>query len=387
MIPRLLTGLIKQRLAKEKAIILLGPRQVGKTTLLFGLLENDHNVLYLDCDEPDVRKRLTEPTSTELRNLFGDHHLVVIDEAQRIKNIGLTTKLIVDKLKKVKIILSGSSALELANTINEPLTGRKFEFLLLPFSTLELVNHFGRLETERQLEQRLIFGFYPDLVLHPSEARERLSELVTSYLYKDIFTYQDIRRPGLLPDLLEAIARQVGNEVSYHELASLLGVDGETVKRYIDLLEKSYVIFKLRSFSRNLRNELKKSIKIYFFDNGVRNAILGNYQPLELRTDIGALWENFFISERIKLHYFNRTEVKAYFWRTKQQQEIDYIEEINGKISVFECKWNPKSKTTFSSTFIREYSPKATHLVTRENYLEYLLSDTLASSTGAKEKN
>jgi len=373
MISRVVTSTLNERLGKGKAIVLLGPRQVGKTTMLLDILEKDKAGVYLDCDEPDIRKRLTEPTSSEIKNLIGDHRLVIIDESQRIKNIGLTAKLMVDKFKNVQFILSGSSALELSNSINEPLTGRKFEFLLLPFSTQELVNHYGRLEEERQLEQRLIYGFYPDIVLHPAEARERLSDLVSSYLYKDIFTYQDVRKPDLLPNLLEAIARQVGNEVSYHELGSLIGADGETTKRYIDLLEKNFVLFRLRSFSRNLRNELKKSRKIYFYDNGVRNAILGNYQSLELRTDVGALWENFCISERIKMHHFSRTDVKPYFWRTKQQQEIDYIEEINGEITAYECKWNPSAKASFSSSFINEYKPKETLIIHRENYMDFLL--------------
>ena len=374
MIPRLVTGPLHERLGKGKAIVLLGPRQVGKTTLLLDLLEKDTSGLYLDCDEPDIRKRLTEPTSADIKNLIGDHHLVIIDEAQRIKNIGLAAKIMVDKFKGVQFILSGSSALELSNAINEPLTGRKFEFLLLPFSTRELVQQYSRLEEQRQLEQRLIYGFYPEIVLHPAEARERLSDLVSSYLYKDIFTYQDVRKPDLLPNLLEAIARQVGNEVSYHELGSLIGVDGETAKRYIDLLEKNFVLFRLRSFSRNLRSELKKSRKIYFYDNGVRNAILGNYQPIGLRTDVGALWENFCISERIKMHHFSRLEMKPYFWRTKQQQEIDYIEEVNGALTVFECKWSPVTKFSFTSAFLQAYKPAETHVIHRENYLEYLLA-------------
>jgi len=372
MIPRLINGTLKERLGKGKAIVLLGPRQVGKTTMLLDILDKGKAGVYLDCDEPDIRKRLTEPTSAEIKNLIGDHHLVIIDEAQRIKNIGVTAKLMVDKFKNVQFILSGSSALELSNSINEPLTGRKFEFLLLPFSTQELVNHDGRLAEERQLEQRLIYGFFPDIVLHPAEARERLTELVTSYLYKDIFAYQDIRKPDLLPNLLEAIARQVGNEVSYHELGTLIGADGETTKRYIDLLEKNYVLFRLRSLSRNLRNELKKSHKIYFYDNGVRNAILGNYQPIELRTDMGALWENFCISERIKMHHFSRTEMKPYFWRTKQQQEIDYIEEINGELMAYECKWSPAAKVSFSSTFLDAYKPRETRVIHRENYIDFL---------------
>jgi predicted AAA+ superfamily ATPase len=341
--------------------------------MLQEIMKQDSRALYLDMDEPDLRKRLTEPTSSELKNIIGDHELVVIDEAQRVKNIGLTIKLLVDKFKSVKVIVSGSSALELANTINEPLTGRKFEFLLLPFSTKELALHFGNIEEQRQLEQRIIYGFYPEVVLHPTDARERLSEIVSSYLYKDIFTYQDVRKPEMLPNLLEALARQVGHEVTYHELGTLLGVDNETIRRYIDLLEKSFVIFRLRSFSRNLRDELKKSRKIYFYDNGVRNAILGNYQPLSLRTDVGALWENFCISERIKMHLFSRTESKPFFWRTRQQQEIDYIEEINGELFAFECKWNPTVKATFPLSFRNAYEPKETKVMHRENYMEFLL--------------
>ncbi len=374
MISRLVTSTLSERLGKGKAVILLGPRQVGKTTMLLDILEKDKAGLYLDCDEPDIRKRLTEPTSAEIKNLIGDHRLVIIDESQRIKNIGLTTKLMVDKFKNVQFVLSGSSALELSNSINEPLTGRKFELVLLPFSTQELVNHYGRLEEHRQLEQRLIYGFYPDIVLHPAEARERLTGLVSSYLYKDIFTYQDVRKPDLLPNLLEAIARQVGSEVSYHELGTLIGADGETAKRYIDLLEKNFVLFRLRSFSRNLRTELKKSRKIYFYDNGVRNAILGNYQPLQLRTDTGGLWENFCISERIKMHLYSRTEMKPYFWRTKQQQEIDFIEEINGELMAYECKWNPGVRTSFSSTFVNAYKPALMQTMHRENYMDLLTS-------------
>ena len=283
MIERLLKNLIEKRLYRNKAIIVIGPRQVGKTTLLKMLVSDTKNkVLEWNCDEPDVRRRLTEPTSTELKAEIGDADLILIDEAQRVKNIGITLKLLIDNYPEKQVIATGSSAIEMSNSINEPLTGRKYEYVMYPFSCEELFNEFGEQEERRMLERRLIYGSYPEVVNNSGEERETLTELVGSYLYKDIFSFQDVRKPEIIEQLLQALALQIGSEVSYNELGRLLGLNTATVQRYIDLLEKSYVVFHLRSFSRNVRSELKKSRKIYFYDNGVRNALIGDYKPLEL---------------------------------------------------------------------------------------------------------
>ncbi len=354
---------------------MLGPRQAGKTTLLRTLVADQSEAsVWLNCDEPDTRKTLQEPTSSLLRNLIGDATLLVIDEAQRVKNIGLTLKLITDQLPHVQLIATGSSSLELANEINEPLTGRKIKYLLLPFSTEELIMHHGLQEERRLLSQRLVFGMYPDVVINPGKERRTLQNLSSSYLYKDIFSFQDVRKPETLETLLEALALQVCSEVSYHELAQTVGVDSATVRRYIDLLEKAFVIFRLRSFSRNLRNELKKSRKIYFYDNGIRNAIINNFQSLELRTDQGALWENFLVSERQKYLHFHEIYTNRYFWRTKQQQEIDYLEDRDGQLHASEFKWNKQAKAHFSPTFLNAYPNSTTLTITPDNYTDWLTS-------------
>ena len=301
MIERLLKEQISKRLYRGKVVIVVGPRQVGKTTLLRMLIDDtDRKVLVWNCDEPDVRRKLADPTSTELGAETANADLILIDEAQRVQNIGITLKLLVDNYPEKQVVVTGSSAIELSNSINEPLTGRKYEYMMFPFSTEELIREFGATEERRMLERRLIYGSYHEVVNHPGEERETLTDLVSSYLYKDIFSFQDVRKPEIIEQLLQAIALQVGSEVSFNELGRLLGLTSITVQRYIDLLEKVYVLFHLRSFSRNVRSELKKSRKIYFYDNGVRNALLGDYKPLALRNDAGALWENYIISERMK---------------------------------------------------------------------------------------
>ncbi len=381
MVFRTIYKSLQEELFAGKALLVLGPRQAGKTTLLRTLTAaQSAPSLWLNCDEPDIRKILQEPTSSLLRQLIGEATLVVIDEAQRVKNIGLTLKLITDELPSVQLIATGSSSLELANEISEPLTGRKIEYLLLPFSTEELIQNHGLLEERRLLPQRLVFGMYPDVVTNPGKERRTLQNLSGSYLYKDIFQFQDVRKPELLETLLEALALQVCSEVSYHELAQTVGVDAATVRRYIDLLEKTFVIFRLRSFSRNLRNELRKSRKIYFYDNGIRNAIINNFQTIDLRADQGALWENFLVSERQKFLHFHEIYTNAYFWRTKQQQEIDYLEERDGQLRACEFKWSVKNKPNlsshFSKTFLNAYPNSITQVVTPENYTEWLLADT-----------
>ena len=373
MINRIIIQRIKEVLFKGKTIMLFGPRQSGKTTLL-EMLAGDirEKVLLLDCDEPDIRKELTDVTSTQLMHRFGDARVVMIDEAQRIKNIGITLKLIHDKIKGVQLIVTGSSSLELTGETSEPLTGRKYEFLLLPLSTAEMIGHTDETTEKRLLEQRLLYGLYPGVVNEPGNERKILTNLIGSYLYKDIFTFQDIRKPEIIESLLEALALQAGNEVSYHELAITLGIDQLTVRRYIDLLEKAFVVFRLRSFSRNVRNEIRKSRKIYFYDNGVRNALISNFSQINLRTDKGSLWENFLVSERLKLLNNLQIDAKRYFWRTAQQQEVDYIEERDGQLSAYEFKWTEKKMNKLPSTFLKAYPDALTSFVNSSNYLDFV---------------
>lgn len=271
------------------------------------------------------------------------------------------------------MIVTGSSSLELSNEISEPLTGRKYEYNLFPFSVKELTGFSNVLQERQLLEQRLIYGSYPEIVNRPAEAAESLFNLVGSYLYKDLLAFNDVRKPSQLEKLVEAIALQVGSEVSYSELGQIIRADNQTVERYIDLLEQSFVLFRLSAFSGNLRNEIKKGRKIYFYDNGVRNAVIQNFSPLNLRQDTGALWENYFVSERIKYNHYARNFVKSYFWRSFQQQEIDLIEKDNDALTAYELKWNPRKQAKFPKTFLNAYPIKASHTVTPENYLEFVL--------------
>ena len=373
MVNRLITSTIKQKFFRGKAIIVVGPRQVGKTTLLKMLAnEYDRKVLVWNCDEPDVRRKLTDPTSTMLGNETAGYDIVFIDEAQRVQNIGITLKLLIDNYPGKQVVVTGSSAIELSNSINEPLTGRKYEYVLFPFSVEELVKENGIQEERRLLERRLIYGAYPEVVNNPGEERETLTNLVSSYLYKDIFAFQDVRKPEIIEQLLQALALQVGREVSFNELGRLLGLNSVTVQRYIDLLEKSYVIFHLRSFSRNVRSELKKSRKFYFCDNGVRNALIGDYKPLALRTDTGALWENYLISERMKHNAYNAFYGKSYFWRTQQQQEVDYIEDYDGVLHAYEFKWSGTKQPRLTDTFMKNYPDHTFKVVNRDNYLDFI---------------
>ena len=373
LIERHITPKIKEKFFQGKAILLFGARQVGKTTLLKKLISDVGDYTYINGDESDMRQELLEPTSTKLKELIRDNKFIFIDEAQRITNIGIVIKLIVDNIDNVQVIASGSSSFELANKINEPLTGRKFEFELFPFSFEELANHYGVIEEKRKLEHRLIFGNYPEIVTHQNNENELLKLLSDSYLFKDIFSLEEIRKPVYFQKILKALALQIGNEVSYTELANLTGCNKITVEKYIDLLEKTFVIFTLTSFSRNVRNEIKKSKKIYFFDNGIRNAVIGNYLPISKRTDIGGLWENYIISERVKFCRNHFEWTNFYFWRTTQKQEIDLIEENNGKLFSYEIKWNIKAKLKLISTFHNNYKVEKSSVITPKNYSEFLL--------------
>jgi predicted AAA+ superfamily ATPase len=375
MIKRDLEEQINKRFGKGKAILLIGPRQVGKTTLFNKLLERKEH-LFLNGDDPTVRKLLTNPNIEQLKNIIGNYKVVFIDEAQRIDTIGLTLKLITDQLKSVQLLVSGSSAFELNNQTQEPLTGRKWEYQLYPISWNEFENNVGYLKAQQQLELRVVYGMYPDVINNFGDEKEILKQLTDSYLYKDILSYGGIRKPEILEKLLRALAFQIGSEVSYNELAQLLGIDKKTVSAYVDLLCQAYVIFKLPSFSKNLRNEIKTNQKIYFYDTGVRNMIIGDLNPLEVRQDKGNLWENFLISERLKHNEYTSSLSKGYFWRTVQQQEIDYVEEETNTVSGFEIKWNPQRRVKIPKTFVQTYNTEV-KIITNENFREFIKNNKL----------
>lgn len=371
MIRRISYQLIEDRLFKGKAILVFGPRQAGKSTLVENILENrDH--LYLNGDDADVREMLTNTTATKLKAITGNKKILFIDEAQRIPEIGLTLKLITDQAKDVQVIATGSSAFELAGKVNEPLTGRKYEFLLYPLSFGEMVMHHGLVQEKRLIEHRMVYGYYPEIVTKPGEEVELLKLLAGSYLYKDLLTLEQIKKPLLLEKLIRALALQLGNEVSYHELAQMTGSDSKTVDKYIDLLEKAFVVFRLPAFSGNVRNEIKKGKKIYFYDCGIRNAIIGNFNMAGSRTDTGALWENFVIAERMKWLRYNNSDIRQYFWRTNQQQEIDLIEEDGKSLTAFEFKWNKSQKVRFPQTFTNNYAVAGTFVISPGNIEEFL---------------
>lgn len=375
MITRIVYEEIKNACFKEKVILLIGPRQVGKTTLL-KQLHADFNVpsIWLNVDEADVMQSLSDAnTSTKLRQLVGlKTKLVIIDEAQQIIDIGKKLKLMIDTFPEIQFIVTGSSSLDLRNKMAEPLTGRKKEYHLYPLSAEELVNHSTLLEQKRLLETRLIFGSYPDVVNNYGEEREILKELAGSYLYKDLLQLDGIRKASVLDKLLQLIAFQVGSEVSYNELANSIGnIDVATVEKYLDLLEKAYIIFKLPALSRNLRNELKKGKKYYFYDNGVRNVIINNFNPINLRQDKGALWENFLMSERQKFIHYHKIYSNQYFWRTHDRAEIDYIEEREGKLFAYEFKWKA-GKTRFPKSFQAAYPNHELVEVSVENYANFV---------------
>ncbi|MGX1023446.1 ATP-binding protein [Psychroflexus sp. MBR-150] len=371
MIKRTIAENIKTKLNRGKAIIIVGPRQVGKTTLIKELISHE-DFLFFDGDDPATRTLLDTPNTDQIRSLLKNKKIVFIDEAQRINNIGLTAKIIIDQFQDVQLWISGSSSFYIYDEFNESLTGRKWEYKLLPISWEEFEDQVGYLSAEKQLEDRLVYGMYPDVLNNQGEEIQILKDLVNSYLYKDILAYGGVKKPEVLDKLINALALQVGSEVNYNELSQLVGIDRNTVEKYISILEKGYVIFKLPSFSRNLRNEIKKGKKIYFYDNGVRNAIIGSMNKVQLRTDVGALWENFLVAERIKQIEYKNSLANSYFWRTTQQQEIDYIEEISQELQAFEFKWNPAKKAKISKTFINNYNTN-TFFVNRNNFRDFVV--------------
>jgi predicted AAA+ superfamily ATPase len=373
MIERKLDRIIKNKLNKSKVIILMGARQVGKTTLLKSIFQNSKDFLWINGDEFDIQTLFENVSSARLKNVFAKNKIVVIDEAQRIKDIGLKLKLISDELKNIQIVATGSSSFDLANKVNEPLTGRKWEYKMYPLSFGEMVEYHSLIEEKRLLPQRLIYGYYPDIVNNLGEEKERLKLLSDSYLYKDILAFERVQKPEKLLKLLQAIAFQIGSQVSYSELGQMCGLDVKTVEKYIVLLEQCYVVFRLGSFSRNLRNELKNSKKIYFYDNGIRNSIIAEFSIAETRSDIGALWENFLASERKKKLEYEQLWKNTYFWRTCEQKEIDYIEESDGIIEAFEFKWNPNKKYKIPKQFSDNYKCNKFTIVTPDNISDFLL--------------
>lgn len=375
MITRDLQRVIESRCRKGKAIILIGARQVGKSTLFSEISKSiEGGVLSLNCDDPETRALLADANLSEIRLLIGNNKTVIVDEAQRVTGIGLTLKIIVDHFKEVQLLVTGSSSFELHNQLEETLTGRKYEYHLFPVSTGELLRTGGLLMVRQTLEQRLIYGSYPEIVSNPGDAKELLMSMAGSYLYKDILSMEGIRKPALLEKLLVALALQMGSEVSYNELGQTIGSDSKTVEKYIDLLEKCFIVFRLPAISRNMRTELKKSRKVFFYDNGIRNAVLQHFAPLSLRSDVGALWENFVIAERIKKNHYEGRYPKYYFWRTTSQQEIDFVEEEDGVFDAFEMKWNTKrGNMSLPSSFTNNYNVGSMHVVTPENYLDVLV--------------
>ncbi len=373
MINRAITDKVKEKLNTGKAILLFGPRQTGKTTLLHRIFDHKPGVLWLNGDEADVQQLFEKGSSDRLRTIFGENQTVIIDEAQRIANIGTSLKLITDEIRDKQVIATGSSSFELANRTQEPLTGRKWEYFLFPVSFGEMVVHHGLLQEKRMIPHRLVYGCYPEVISNPGKEKELLKLLTDSFLYKDILMIEGLKKPAKIVALLQALAFQTGNEVSYNELGRTIGLDNQTVEKYIDLLEKAFVIFRLGALSRNLRKELKNGRKIYFYDNGVRNALIAQFGPIDLRTDRGALWENYLMAERYKYIAYHGMWVNSFFWRTQDQQEIDYVEEQDGVFKAWEFKWNPQSRARLSKTFSNAYPNTEFSVVTPENVEEFLL--------------
>lgn len=374
MISRTIQESIKQNLFKQKVILLIGARQIGKTTLLRELIKDcPEKSLWLNADELDIKQLLeTANTSTQLLQLFGDAKLIIIDEAQQVENIGLKLKLIIDTNPNLQVIATGSSAFDLLQKSNEPLTGRKKEYHLYPISFSEMVQHTSLLEEKRLLEHRLLYGSYPEVINNPGNEKEVLKEIANSYLYKDLLRYEEIKKSSVIDKLLLALALQVGSEVSYNELAKTIGnINSATVEKYIDLFEKAFVVFKLNALSRNLRNEIKKTKKIYFYDNGIRNAIINNFNPLALRSDKGALWENFLLSERLKKNSYTKHFCNTYFWRTFDQAEVDYIEEYDGALHLYEFKWKG-SRLKMPESLLKSYPVASSEIVDSDNYEKFI---------------
>lgn len=372
-ISRIIAEDVSRKFFKGKVIVVYGPRQSGKTTLIKELLrEMAVSPVFLNGDDDLDVHYFDTVTASRWTQLMGEKKVVFIDEGQKIQNLGRAVKLLVDSRDDVQVVITGSSSFTLANSVEEPLTGRKFEYRLFPLSYAELAKHFGFLEESKKLELRLIYGSYPEVVTNEDGVKETLKMLADSYLYRDLMQYEGIRKPAVLEKLLRAVALQVGSEVSYNELAGLIGVSRTLVESYLKILEQAFIIFPLASYSNNLRNEIKKGVKYYFWDNGIRNAVLNDFTPVPQRNDIGALWENYAISERMKRNAYGRADGLPYFWRTTDQMEVDYLEVCGSKIKAFEFKWNPKKKSRVTKAFTNRYPEAEIETVTPENFGEWV---------------
>jgi uncharacterized protein len=361
-------------LEPNKVLVIFGSRQVGKTTLIKSFLENTQYKYKFDLgDNIKTQEILSSQDVKKIQEYCEGYELIVIDEAQRIPNIGYGLKIIVDTIPGIRVIATGSSSFELAGQVGEPLTGRKRTLTMYPISQIELLNHFNKHELTEKLEEFLIYGSYPDVINHKTREGKivTIDEITNSYLFKDILELEGIKKSKVLVDLLRLIAFQVGNEVSHSELASRLGINYKTVAKYLDLMEQAFIIYNLRGFSRNLRNEITKKSKYYFYDNGIRNSIIQNFNKLELRNDIGQLWENFLVSERLKKQQYHGVFANNYMWRTWDQKEIDFIEEREGKLFAYEFKWSGK-KSKIPKDFAKAYPKHEFQEVSKENYLDFI---------------
>ncbi|MEY5047081.1 MAG: hypothetical protein RLZZ175_440 [Bacteroidota bacterium] len=374
-ISRYLLSQIKPWLYKGKVIMILGARQVGKTTVSKELIAlSKSGGLYVNCERNVIQQLLQDMNPEKIKSFVGNNDLVVFDEAQKVENIGSVLKLLVDTYPQIQWIATGSSSFDLSNQLNEPLTGRNVKYLMFPLWIGELESIEDRFTTSEKLESILRFGLYPDIYTRSEQEQiTLLEELATDYLYRDVLELQNIKNSSVLINLLKALALQLGSEVSLRELSTLLGIAIETVQRYLNLLEQSFVIFKLTPFSRNLRSEINKTQKYYFYDLGIRNSLINNFNPIALRTDQGPLWENFCILERMKMHASKGEKLSMYFWRTYEQKEIDLIEEYNGQLHAFEFKWNTKKKAPFPKQFSETYTDSKFDVITPNNYWEYLI--------------
>ncbi len=374
-ITRVLKATLLKYLVAGKVNIIFGARRVGKTFLLKEVIQElGIPTLFLNGDLPDNQEFLAERNIEKYRNIFEGKELIVIDEAQVIPAIGLVLKIIIDEMPNLKVIASGSSAFDLNNKLGEPLVGRAYWHEMFPLAQQEIKQYENILETKRNLEERLLYGSYPDVYLLSSfEEKERyLRELVNSYLLKDIISFDGIRNSAKVYDLLRLIAYQLGKEISLLELGNQLGMSKNTVEKYLDLLEKVYVLKRVGAYSKNLRKEISKSSRWYFWDNGIRNAIIGDFRPIKFRSDIGELWENYLITERFKKNKYQRNYAEAYFWRTYDQQEIDYLEVKNQEIHAFEFKWNSTKKAKVPKAFAEGYPDASFEVITQQNYLEFI---------------
>ena len=373
-ISRLLLRQLQGAILPGKVIVLYGPRQVGKTTLVTDLLaETALCHTYINADELTYREALASQNKRTLSELLGGSRLLVIDEAQRVPDIGLNLKILVDNNPQAAIVATGSASFDLARKVSEPLTGRKLTLVLYPVSYPELVATLGSFEAHAQLERWLVWGGYPAIVTAEPSMRERLlAELVGSYLYRDILELDGVRRAEKLVDLLRLLAFQIGQDVSLSELAANLALSRQTVERYLDLLEKVFVIFKVGGLARNLRKEISKSARYYFWDNGVRNSLIRNFNPLSLRNDVGQLWENYLMVERQKANHYAGRLVNTYFWRTYDQKELDCVEERAGELAGYEFKWQGQARPAARREFMAAYLGATVATITPENFTDFL---------------